>query len=298
MIFAQVIYPNQTYRDYYAGQLYAGTPMAIIGAGNSVTFSFNFLEQVANGVSFADFTATAGTLTTEWRTSTNGSTWTAWSPLTTVTVAAFTATANNKLYIEVRYSVTGAPATIYGLNFRLNLNPNATSGRGTIEDTNIINDLAELFKGVLESERVEDTAGRPIASVKYTDPILSTAENSSVIYYTGFRILPATREYCTTDTYRISFTVGVKQLATEARSKIDRQAARYLTCFGARWKKGEYDLTYKGDSYVGVTLGYFGLQDFTSQTVNSFADPRTNSYYHELSISFTLKFINFDNFTP
>lgn len=285
-----------TYRDYQAGplSLVSGGQLATLAVnGASITFSFNFIEQVSAGVSFADFVVDNGeTYTREWRTSTDGSAWTAWATLNSAAVAAFTATANNKLYIEVRYTRTSAgapPIVVYGLVFRFTYNPSATSGRGYIEDTNVINDLTQLFQGMAESATIL-RSGSPAFNVEMKPPTISTKGNKPIIGVHDIQLAPQSNAGCNRWRTDGRLRIFVKKLANGNQQDADRQFSQILAAFSAsRWYESTYDFTYKGDVYVSATAQFFGLMAISSQTTTEYTDTATNDHYREMMVIFSFE---------
>jgi len=286
-----------TYRDYQAGvlSLVAGAQLATLATnGASITFSFNFIEQVSAGVSFAEFVTDNGeTYTREWRTSTDGTTFTAWATLSSAAVAAFTATANNKLYTEVRYTRTSAgapPITVYGFVFRFTYVSTATSGRGTIEDTNCFTDIPALFAGMAQSSSLQ-VSGAPAFNVEMFAPNLSTKGNKPTMYIYGLMLDPQTSTGCGYWTQRGRLSIGVKKLARENQAQADRQFSEIFAAFSAmRWYQATYSFTYKGDAYVSATATTFGFLEMSSQNSTEYTDQATNDYYREMVVSFKIQF--------
>ena len=285
------------YRDYQAGilSLVSGAQLATLAVnGDTITFSFNFIEQVAAGVSFSDFVTDNGeTYTREWRTSTDSSTWTAWATLNNAAVAAFTATANNKLYIQVRYTRTSAgapPITVYGFLFRLTYTATATSGRGTIEDTNCFSDIPALFAGMAQATSLQ-TSGAPAFATVLLPPSLSSKENKPTMYIHGLMLDPQISSGCGYWTQRGRIYIGVKKLARENQAQADRQFSEIFAAFSAmRWYQSTYNLTYKGDVYVSATASTFGFLEMSSQNSTEYSDNVTNDYYREMVVSFKIQF--------
>jgi len=288
-----------TYRDYQAGNLslVTGGQLATLATnGASITFSFEFIEQVSAGVSFAKFVVDNGeTYTVEWRTSTDGSTWTAWATLNSAAVAAFTATANNALYIQVRYTRTSAgapPIAIYGFVFRFTYVSTATSGRGYIEDINWVNDLKELFQGMAESV-VLQKAGSPAFDVSQLIPNLATKGNKPIIYVSNLGLSKQKSVGCQAWEQRGRVTIGVKAAGGQYYAQADQQFSIIMATFSAmRWSEATFDFTYKGDAYISAHVGKFGLSDFASETSTMYTDSVKNEQVREMVVTFTLTFKN------
>ena len=285
------------YRDYQAGalSLVSGNQLAtLVSNGDTYTASFAFIEQVSAGVSWAEFVVANGeTYTVEWRTSTDGATFTAWAALTTATVAAFTATANNKLYIQVRYTRTSAgapPIAIYGFVFRFTYVSTATSGRGYIEDTNCINDLSDLFKGMAESLTVLKS-GAPAFDVVMQMPNLSTQAVKPIIYVSDIQMDTQIHVGCQRWEQKCRLSIGVKSMSGSDHVQAARQFSQIMANFSAmRSQEATFDFTYKGDIYVSAYLSQFGISAVSSQARSTITDSAKNEQYRVMVVSFTLSY--------
>jgi len=277
--------------------------VALAGIGDTHTLQLNFLEQVdavTMAAAVASQTNPAKIATFDFRWSTDASTWSSWDTFTTINVAALTPTANNRFYLEVRLTRSGAsPAGVIvwdSCYFNITRNPNAFAGWGSMADRTLQGDLYSLFAKMIEAYMPLSASGAKRWETVQTFPNKQSSKGGLIpVYIYGLR-KSNSYDMHVGGTYSQDpweLRICVKTLGENKGSDIQGVTAFDFICQTIRFlfdsrtaETNLYTFTYKGVQFNGVAPSAFNVYGLECQDRGESAGD--NDVYHEFSLKFTV----------
>lgn len=272
---------------------------AIMGAiGDERILQFKMREQVeslGDAVVNVDGITVTRQCTVDFRWGIDGATWSAWMTFDTPTLAGIAPNINDQFYIEIRATRTGS-STTGTLNWNLcsfstTINDQGTVGRGLVSMENLHGDTLELFRSIIQSW-VWQVGGADHYEVACKPREWDFSTVKPTIYIHSLTQTGYDRESIAYYAKTAQVTIGIKPVKGRTDG-YSQQLSRLLAAFDPLERgRAKWTFDYKGVHYIDATLGDVGLFVDAVSGMQEFHDRDSHQVYHEITLSFSLRFYN------
>ncbi|NIV12886.1 MAG: hypothetical protein GWN62_16875 [Aliifodinibius sp.] len=264
--------------------------------GDVGILNFNFVEQVVSVDSFSDNitgeTATR-TVTKEFRWGTDGSTWSSWLALTDAMLSALSLNANNRFYIQARYTRGGSDASgqiqINQLLFNYTFDPQATQGHGALVNTLLDDEMPDLMVAMIENYLYQ-VGGGDHYDVRYTHPLACNPSTKPIIYVYNFDTADTVQASLCEWRQVVRFVVGVKRVIDRTKG-YGWQLGRLRSMFNPHVSEQfTFNFTFKTVDFVAVTMRDMGIMNPEASGMVEYFDQDCDAITHEFAVSMEVRF--------
>jgi len=271
---------------------------ALATVGDILDVYFDYQVQVSAMVSYIDSVASVGTADTvsrEFRTSTDGTTWSAYVALTNGNLAALTPTATNLFYIHTRYTRTGAApggtVRIQALQYFATINPDAAYTETFHIQSNTVRGNLQTLIPALVGAYVQTFGSGDAYEIDYIDRLGCVPKTKPIIYFNSIDLTGRRREDACTYVQNVSLQMGIKRKCPTKNTAFTAQYNAQIESLIEMWNPFvSQHITYNVLGHKGARLGDFGIFNTDTSGMIELRDGECQCEMNEFRVNFEIKY--------
>ena len=225
----------------------------------------------------------------------NPTTWSAWATLTNTALAALVIDSDQAVYLQTRYTRTGADTTgsidILRHDFLYTPDPTAQIGPGVFTNTTLYADIVDFVTAYIGSNLVQVNSGDGL-TVKYTTPAACAIDRRPQVYFHDLQM-----EERTTDAMgknyrqRLTVKIGIKGQCGRDETKIRAQFSKLIEAFNPyTWDRIAATFTFKGEERIAISPAALGAVDPFASNMVEIIDDDCDCIFNEFMATFFVVF--------